>query len=326
MDLMGSFLDKPKADKVTSEGEGCNLRYAVAAMQGWRGNMEDAHSAMTDLPDLPGWSFFGVYDGHAGMQVSQHVAEKLLSSILKTEGLKNHTDTEQVSQGIKEGFLNLDSDIAKSQNVVEGKDHSGTTVVVVIVSPTHIYFANCGDSRGLLCRSSAVEFATADHKPSNKEEKARIEKAGGNVLLSRVNGSLAVSRALGDFAFKHLSELKQTEQMVSPEPDVTVLERQPDSDEYILLACDGVWDVITNENAVEYIHARLRETESLTSILGNLLDYCLFKVSCGFVAAVAQGLVVYPKCGLDWVEYGSYGKVTSLRLSAVCLTEALSYL
>lgn len=275
---MGSFLDKPKADKDLSSGEGCGLRYAVAAMQGWRGNMEDAHSSVIGLPDLPDWSFFGVYDGHAGMQVSKHVSENLLTQILNTEGLKDPSDSENVRKGIRQGFLDLDKAIAQFQGVLEGKDHSGTTVIVVIISPTHIYFANCGDSRALLCRGGSVEFATADHKPCNQEEKARIEKAGGNVLLSRVNGSLAVSRALGDFAFKHLRELDQTEQMVSPEPDVTILERKPEEDEFILLACDGVWDVVTNENAIEYIRDRLKETADLTSVLGNLLDYCLFKV------------------------------------------------
>ncbi|WP_411027536.1 hypothetical protein, partial [Salmonella sp. s54925] len=73
-----------------------------------------------------------------------------------------------------------------------------------------------------------------------------MEKAGGSVMIQRINGSLAVSRALGDFEYKMEAQLSATEQLVSPEPEVSCLRRQND-DEFLLLACDGVWDVMSNE-------------------------------------------------------------------------------
>ena len=72
-----------------------------------------------------------------------------------------------------------------------------STATGVLVTPKHYFFFNAGDSRTILVRNSKVEFASMDHKPTNPEEKKRIEEAGGRVMIQRINGSLAVSRALG---------------------------------------------------------------------------------------------------------------------------------
>ena len=73
-----------------------------------------------------------------------------------------------------------------------------STATGVLVTPKHFFFFNAGDSRTILVRNNKVEFATLDHKPTNPEEKKRIEDAGGRVMIQRINGSLAVSRALGE--------------------------------------------------------------------------------------------------------------------------------
>ena len=86
--------------------------------------------------------------------------------------------------------------------MASGEDKSGTTAVCAMISPSHIFVANCGDSRAVLCRREGIRFSTQDHKPINPTEKERIQKAGGSVMIQRVNGSLAVSRALGDFEYK----------------------------------------------------------------------------------------------------------------------------
>jgi protein phosphatase 1B len=82
-----------------------------------------------------------------------------------------------------------------------------------------------GDSRGLLGRVQQELFFTMDHKPYLEHERERIVKAGGTVMIQRVNGSLAVSRALGDFEYKSVPGLPPTDQLVSPEPDVYVVKR-----------------------------------------------------------------------------------------------------
>ena len=84
---MGSFLDKPKTEKTNEKGQGNQLRYGLGAMQGWRIEMEDSHSAVVGLP-MPGlenWSFFAVFDGHAGGTVSKESSRQLIHSILKAD-------------------------------------------------------------------------------------------------------------------------------------------------------------------------------------------------------------------------------------------------
>ena len=280
---MGAFLEKPKTEKVTQKGEGWSIKFGVSAMQGWRMEMEDAHVCSTDF-ELKNWSFFGVFDGHAGPKVSQFCAQNMLECILdclkkkkKKEGEEYSCD--QVKQAILEGFLALDEKLKEQPIWAKGEDHSGTTAIVVMVSPTHIVWGNCGDSRGLLCRNGKVHFATVDHKPYNVEEKSRIEKAGGTVMMQRVNGSLAVSRALGDFDYKRSLDLKATEQLVSPEPEVTAFERVQDEDEFLLLACDGIYDVMSNEDVIKYVRHRLELDDNLPKVCSDLIDNCLNKVS-----------------------------------------------
>ena len=263
---MGAFLEKPKTEKVTDQGVGAGgIRYGVSAMQGWRMEMEDAHVCNTSFA-LKDHSFFGVFDGHAGPKVSQYCSQHLLDCIVENIKPTQDTVTDKVKEGIKQGFLKLDEQLQKLPQWASGEDRSGTTAIVTMVTPKKIIWANCGDSRGLLCRDGKVVFATQDHKPYNPDEKSRIERAGGTVMMQRVNGSLAVSRALGDFDYKRAADLPATEQLVSPEPELTVQDRELSTDEFLLLACDGVFDVMTNEEVIKFVRHRLQLTEPLPNL------------------------------------------------------------
>lgn len=132
------------------------------------------------------------------------------------------------------------------------QDESGCTCVCAIITPHHIICANVGDSRCVVGSSSQTISLTEDHKPELDEEKARIEQAGGFVQFNRVNGELAMSRALGDFRYKLRTEFAVHEQLVIAIPDIAIHERNKD-DKVLILACDGVWDVIQNDEAVEFL-------------------------------------------------------------------------
>lgn len=271
---MGAFLDKPKTDKFLEHGEDNGLKYAVASMQGWRIDMEDAHMAKTNLGGaLKDWSFFAVFDGHAGARVSAHCAEHLLNAITDTEEFQ-----EDVMKGIHNGFLQLDKNMRSLPELSSGEDKSGCTVVCAFVSPRVIYVANCGDSRAVLCRNGGPVFTTQDHKPALPSERDRILKAGGTVMIQRVNGSLAVSRALGDFEYKNVEGRGPCEQLVSPEPEIFVRDRE-ENDEFLVLACDGIWDVMSNEELCEFIRYRLKITDDLESIASDVINTCLYLVS-----------------------------------------------
>ncbi|CAH1965597.1 unnamed protein product [Acanthoscelides obtectus] len=284
---MGAFLEKPKTDKFQDSGEGNGIRYGVASMQGWRVEMEDAHMAKTNLGDaLKDWSYFAVFDGHAGAMVSAHCAEHLLDTIMATEEFQ-----EDVMKAIHKGFLELDSKMRSLPEMTSGEDKSGTTAVCAFVSPKTIYIANCGDSRAVLCNKGQPVFSTQDHKPGLPTERDRIVKAGGSVMIQRVNGSLAVSRALGDFEYKNVEGRGPCEQLVSPEPEIFVRERDEEGDEFLVLACDGIWDVMTNEELCAYIRNRLTVTDSLKEVTAQVIDTCLYKGSRDNMSIV---LVVFP--------------------------------
>ncbi|XP_043553194.1 protein phosphatase 1A isoform X1 [Chiloscyllium plagiosum] len=281
---MGAFLDKPKMEKHNASGAGNDLHYGLSSMQGWRIEMEDAHTAVIGLPHgLEAWSFFAVYDGHAGSQVARYCCEHLLDHITNTQDFKvtdgmTEPTVEKVKSGIRTGFLQIDEHMRTISEKRHGSDRSGSTAVGVMVSPKHIYFINCGDSRGLLCRNGKVHFFTQDHKPSNPQEKERIQNAGGSVMIQRVNGSLAVSRALGDFDYKCVHGKGPTEQLVSPEPEVYEIERTAD-DQFIILACDGIWDVMGNEEICEFVKSRLEVSNDLEKVCNQIVDTCLYKGS-----------------------------------------------
>lgn len=182
-----------------------------------------------------------------------------------------------MKEGIVEAFLAIDSHM-HTLTRQECWERSGSTAAAVMLSPQYVYFVNCGDSRTLLCRDGQVIFYTEDHKPFNPREKERIQNAGGSVTQHRVNGSLAVSRSLGDFDFKEVDWRSQTEQLVSPEPEVYELERSP-QDEFLIVACDGVWDAIGNEELCAFVHSRLQVCDDLREICNQVIDLCLYKVS-----------------------------------------------
>jgi len=298
---MGALLDTPKTEKFTESGEGNNLRFGLSSMQGWRVSMEDAHCAITTLPGtLKDWSFFAVFDGHAGALISEKCASQLLKCIVDTEEFKK-IDPEttpsipEIQHGIREGFLSLDERLKQLPEISSGEDRSGSTAVCVLITPKHIFFANCGDSRAMLVRDSEVGFATMDHKPVHPTEKERIQNAGGSVIVQRVNGSLAVSRSLGDYSYKTVRGLGPTEQLVSPEPEVTVIDRSRESDQIIVLACDGIWDVMSNEDLCGLVCERMRYVGDLSKVCNEVLDFCLYKGSSDNMSIVLVAFETAPK-------------------------------
>mmetsp|Transcript_2554 Transcript_2554/g.4912 ORF Transcript_2554/g.4912 Transcript_2554/m.4912 type:complete len:560 (-) Transcript_2554:1774-3453(-) len=156
-------------------------------------------------------------------------------------------------------------------------ERSGSTGVVVLVTPTHVICANAGDSRAMLSRSGMALPLSFDHKPNNDVEVARVEKAGGFVRAGRVDGDLAVSRSFGDFAYKSHSYLDAKSQRVSVCPDIVVHPRDYANDEYIVLACDGVWDRLTNRDCAALVRTLISdEGESDPGLVcEEIIDHCL---------------------------------------------------
>ncbi|RKF59953.1 Protein phosphatase 2C-like protein 1 [Erysiphe neolycopersici] len=129
-----------------------------------------------------------------------------------------------------------------------------------------LYTANVGDARIILCRKGKALRLSYDHKGSDENEGKRVANAGGLILNNRVNGVLAVTRALGDNYMKDL---------VTGHPYTTETIIEPDTDEFIILACDGLWDVCSDQEAVNLV----REIDDPTSAAKKLVDYALSRFS-----------------------------------------------
>jgi serine/threonine protein phosphatase PrpC len=200
-----------------------------------------------------------------------------------------------------------DSTMQDSGPSLEDEGDSGTTACVVMITPEFVVCANAGDSRAVLARNGhQVVPLSYDHKPDNIEEDRRIRLAGGFVAGGRVEGDLAVSRGLGDFRFKsndvvmtaesvpegafdydngetteiagalRRSVTKPSHQKVSPVPELVFVDRSPSMDEFVLVACDGIWDVQSNEVAVQLVGNLFAEGESnLGLICEEVCDVCL---------------------------------------------------
>jgi len=217
-------------------------------------------------------AFFGVYDGHGGRQAAELCQENLHKHLMKEmskhwgetpelratepEGLK------QIAQCVREAFVACDQQFLCSTQRPRG----GTTAVVSLIISGLVVVGNVGDSRAVLCRRGQATPLSHDHTPKRLDEVHRIIAAGGNVEADEVvvNGEeFCLTRAIGDsmvkvpagYDFRDIT----APQVVTSEPELSITEISED-DLFIILASDGVWDRMTNEAAVQFVHHSLRTT------------------------------------------------------------------
>ncbi|KAI8072783.1 phosphatase 2C-domain-containing protein [Gongronella butleri] len=265
---MGQTLSEPVTEKHTTSGSSKRLLWGSSGMQGWRITMEDAHTTITDYKGTLN-SFFAVFDGHGGSEVAKYSGEHLYKRILDSDAFKQG----KLRTALKEGFLGIDQDL-RADPQYENVNSGCTAVAALITKENDLYVANAGDSRAVLSVDGRGIALSQDHKPTNEKETKRIEAAGGHVEFNRVNGNLALSRALGDFEFKSRPDLPAEEQVVTADPDITC-HRITKKDEFLIVACDGIWDCMTNQEAVSFVRAELAKRTQLGEICEKMMDHCL---------------------------------------------------
>lgn len=193
---------------------------------------------------------------------------------------------------MRKGIMAFDAELfARIDALRTLRDISGSTAIMSIVTPKHIIIANVGDSRAVFSSNGKVVRSTEDHKPQNTTESTRVVEAGGYIMMGRVCGNLAVSRALGDFTYKEVRTLPPEKQKISNCADITIIPRN-DIDDFLIVACDGIWDVVTNQQAVSFV-SRLRKSNETASIASEkLLDHCLRRGSTDNMSAL---IVYFPR-------------------------------
>ncbi|KAI9199345.1 uncharacterized protein BJ171DRAFT_216474 [Polychytrium aggregatum] len=263
----------PTTSKVSTSGQNADFIFAASAMQGWRKNMEDYNTALLDIGNST--SYFGVYDGHGGYKVAKYAHEQLHRLVSGSTMFRQG----QFSAALKSSFLDFDEWLknAEGKMLIPGGPGS-TSNVLLITKDYHAYCANIGDCRAVLCRKGEAVALSLDHKPGSKGEIDRIHNAGGYVKNGRVNGRTAISRAFGDFDYKvYHGDLhgNPEEFIITANPDVCDCQLTLD-DEFIILASDGIWDVVSNDMAVAFVRERLAiHNGDLVKAADDLLDRCL---------------------------------------------------
>jgi len=266
---MGQTLSEPITTKETTSLRNASVTVASSCMQGWRVSMEDAHQHILELsPDDPEASFFAVFDGHGGAKVAQYSSIHLHKLLVK----RPEYIQQNYPLALQQAFLECDRTMKVASELKD--EMAGCTAVSVLIKGEQIWCANAGDSRCIGGVGGKAVALSKDHKPNNKKELERITNAGGFVEFNRVNGNLALSRALGDFIFKMNEQLPQNEQIVSAEPDVEVAELTEEWD-FLLIACDGIWDVLSNQEVCDFVTARIGRNLDPSRICEELMDRCL---------------------------------------------------
>lgn len=219
----------------------------------FRRSMEDVHTYVKNFASRLDWGYFAIFDGHAGAQASKWCGSHL-HTIIEQKIIED--ETRDVRDVLNDAFVTIDKQINSN---LQG--NSGCTAAVCVLRwevpdnlsnedisnlqqyKRRLYTANVGDSRIVLYRNGCSIRLTYDHKASDILEMQRVENAGGLIMKSRVNGMLAVTRSLGDKFFDNL---------VIGNPFTTSVEITED-DRFLILACDGLWDIIEDQDACELI-------------------------------------------------------------------------
>lgn len=232
-----------------------NMQVGVAHAQGRRPTMEDEHLASSfDLVIGRGRypvQLFGIFDGHGGPMASLFVRDRLQQKLVETlvefnrEGLSEAgiwRALKMTCVRLNRDFKNLNETIANAQ---------GTTATVAMILDGHLWTANVGDSRTVLDNYGTPVQLTHDAKPNDARYRRGIEHRGGKVVnvhgVPRVNGDLAVARAIGDHRLHGA---------ISARPKITrkpMSEIQPES--HLILCCDGIYDVARTIDVVGAAHA-----------------------------------------------------------------------
>ncbi|KAF9173921.1 Protein phosphatase 2C 1 [Mortierella sp. AD010] len=231
-----------------------------------RRTMEDTHAFIYNYEGITGHGFFAIFDGHAGKAAAdwcgQHFHE-VFGRILEEKADQPGVDFQEL---VSDTFLAVDQQLAEA--LQQGRS-SGCTAIVAYIRKEGdkrvLYTGNVGDARAVLCHKEKAVRLSYDHKGSDHTEAQRILDVGGFVMNNRVNGVLSVTRALGDSSMK---------EFVIGAPYTTRTEIGSDNP-YLILACDGLWDVCTDQEAVELI----RDVVCPTKASRVLLDHALQKFS-----------------------------------------------
>ncbi|XP_046484325.1 uncharacterized protein [Neodiprion pinetum] len=235
------------------------------AIKNSRRKMEDRHVVIHDLhtifsiqDDSPG-HYYAVFDGHAGQDAAVYCAAHLHQYLAES----NHYPTDP-ERALRDAFLTTDAHFIEKSN--KQNLNSGTTAVCALLSKRKLYIAWVGDSQAVLAKRGQITQLVNPHKPDRDDERERVNDMGGAVIhwgIWRVNGQLAVSRAIGDVQYKPY---------VTGDPDIRCIPLDGTED-FLIVACDGLWDYVSEAMATTLVYQQLRDDPRDLEVVSQRLVY-----------------------------------------------------
>jgi len=228
----------------------------VGSSTGRRPSMEDEVVVVGMGPaHNPNEDFFAVFDGHGGRDAAIYAAKNLYLKIGRNFALSPSEPLKSITSAFEE----------TNAWMMQQRMGSGSTAAMSFIVDSTLYTANVGDTRVVLgWKDRKAVRLSFDHKPSVAAEKERIERLGGEVTkkfgVARVNGVLGVSRAFGDCKLVPY---------VSAVPHVNILELT-DETMFLIIACDGLWDEFTDQEAVELVFQKANTVQNIGEYLSNV--------------------------------------------------------
>lgn len=267
-----------RAEVLESGVGGLAISVGAATWQGNKDVQEDRYmiNITLEAPDGKKICGFCVLDGHSGSLCVDELVESFPRNLQKCLSAKPALTEDHLKQAVTEACVLTDDEFLAKAREREVLD--GSTGLLCLIWPqderrNRMLLANIGDSRAVLCRSQSNRLCavglTDDHKPGRADERERILAKGGVVDMQGVwrvftpgpatfGGrsllwGLAVSRAFGDLLMKEPQRYGcqgATGELVTATPEIHCYDLQPDQDRFLVLACDGIWDVLSNEDAI----------------------------------------------------------------------------
>ena len=247
----------------------CRFDWGVCSLKGSRKTMEDRTRIVHDLcctnlpKDLQPVFFAAVYDGHGGAECAQFLQEELHGFVGRALDAHGADDEASVTAALKDACLTCDAAFLATK---PGTRVGSTACMLLIFGQKLMSCANVGDSRCCLATSSECVPLSEDQTPAREDEAARIRNAGGFVIHKRVMGELAVSRAFGDAELKKpVHELVRPAEPAPDEVGPRLVLAEPEvrhtrvAGDFVLIACDGVFDVFSSPEAVDAVKKALAE-------------------------------------------------------------------
>uniref|UniRef100_A0A1D1ZAD6 protein-serine/threonine phosphatase n=1 Tax=Anthurium amnicola TaxID=1678845 RepID=A0A1D1ZAD6_9ARAE len=258
-----------------------SIRSGSFANIGPRVFMEDEHIRIDDLAAHMGSmfrcptpsAFYGVFDGHGGPDAAAYVRKHAVRMFFEDADFPQTSQAddgflEEVANSLRKTFLLADDALADDCSV---STSSGTTALTALVLGRLLLVANAGDCRAVLCRKGEAVEMSQDHRPSRASERRRVEDCGGYVDDGYLNGVLSVTRALGDWDLK-LPRGAPSPLIAEPEFMKAVLTEE---DEFLIIGCDGIWDVMSSQHAVGVVRRGLRRHDDPEKCARDLVTEAL---------------------------------------------------